>query len=138
MNRVDWTTSEVTHYFNHHEDSRDASDKSHVHHGGDVCSQPSEAVATLLLVVVVWGAGFCGNLRWEVCHDYAALSKTAPTTNSLRIGCSLRIKFYDVNFPPPTAFTPQKIFESWDSINEPLTTSTGGSSKITLFKKKSN
>ena len=75
MNRVDQTTSEATHYFSHHEDSRDASDKSHVHHGGDVSSQPSEAVAPMLRALGVGGAGFCGNLGWEVCHDHAAYLK---------------------------------------------------------------
>lgn len=64
-------------YFSHHEDGRDASDKGHVQHIGDVGGQSSEAVASLLRALGVGGAGFRSNLGREVCHDHAAQLKVS-------------------------------------------------------------
>lgn len=81
----------VTYYFSYHEDGRDASDKGNVHHGGDISSQPSDAVAPLVRALGVGCAGLRVNLGREVCHDHTAyvrvgVSQTAtPTTNSFRM-----------------------------------------------------
>lgn len=62
----------VTYHFHHHEDGRDASEEVHVHHGGDISSQPSEPAAPLLRVLVGWGTSLRADLGWEVCHGHPA------------------------------------------------------------------
>lgn len=62
----------VTYHFHHHEDGRDASEEVHVHHGGDISSQPSKPAVPLLSVLEGRGTSLCADLGWEVCHGHPA------------------------------------------------------------------